>query len=81
MIALINPVAVPALRVAGAMFLITSLLAGAYIVRHWRRLFGRDPQVEQDIEAVRHMRVEVVLIPWLSLTMLVLIEWLRLWTN
>ena len=78
LIALINPAAVPALRIAGGMFLIINLLAGAYIVRHWRWLFGRDRQVEQDIEAVRHIRVEVVLIPWLALTTLLFVEWLGL---
>jgi len=81
MIALINPAAVPALRIAGGMFLIINLLAGAYIVRHWRRLFGRDPEVDQDIAAVRHIRVEVVLIPWLSITTILVVEWLGLWTN
>jgi hypothetical protein len=81
MIALINPAAVPALRIAGGMFLIINLLAGAYIVRHWRWLFGRDPQVDQDIAAVRHIRVEVVIIPWLSITTMLIVEWLGLWTN
>jgi hypothetical protein len=81
MIALINPAAVPALKIAGGLFLIIYLLAGAYIVRHRRWLFGRDPEVEQDTEAVRHIRVEVILIPWLALAMVLIVEWLGLWTN
>ncbi len=81
MIALINPAAVPALRIVGGLFLIIYLLAGAYIVRQWRWLFGRDPEVEQDTEAVRHIRVEVILIPWLALTTVLIVEWLGLWTN
>jgi hypothetical protein len=81
LIGLINPAALPALRIAGGMFLIINLLAGAYIVRHWRRLFGRDLEVEQDTEAVRHLRVEVVLIPWIAMTTVLVLEWLRLWTN
>ena len=40
----INPAAVPALRIAGAPFLIIYLLDGAYFFRHRRRLFGRDPR-------------------------------------
>jgi hypothetical protein len=28
----------------------------------------RDPDVGNDISAVRHLRVEVVLVPWLALT-------------
>ena len=81
MIALINSAAVPALRIVGGLFLIIYLLAGTYIIRHWRWLFGRDPQVDQDTEAVRHVRVEVILIPWLALTTVLVVEWLGLWTN
>lgn len=81
LIGLINPAALPALRIAGGVFLIINLLAGAYIVRHWPRLFGRDLEVEQDIEAVRHLRVEVVIIPWIVMTTVLIVEWLGLWTN
>jgi len=81
LIALINPTALPALRIAGGIFLIIHLLAGAYLFRRRRQLFGRDPQVKQDIEAVRHTRVEVVLIPWLFVTTVLLVEWLGLWFN
>lgn len=81
LIASINPVAVPALRIAGALFIAFNLLAGAWLWRRRRQLFGRDRQVEQDIEAVRHARVAVVLIPWLFVTTVLLVEWLGLWRN
>ena len=81
MIASINPAALPALRIAGALFIIIYLLAGAWFFRNRHRFFGRDPQVEQDIEAVRHTRVAVVLIPWLFVTTVLLVEWLGLWSN
>jgi hypothetical protein len=81
LIASINPTALPALRIAGGMVLIIYLLAGAYLFRRRRQLFGRDPQVEQDIEAVRHTRLAVVLIPWLAVTTVLFVEWLGLWTN
>ena len=81
LIALINPTALPALRIAGALFIAINLLGGAYLFRHRRQLFGRDPQVEQDIEAVRHTRVAVVLIPWLFITTVLFVEWLGLWSN
>ena len=81
LIALINPTALPALRIAGALFIAINLLGGAYLFRHRRQLFGRDPQVEQDIEAVRHARVAVVLIPWLFITTVLFVEWLGLWSN
>ena len=57
MIALIDPAARPALTIAGIFFLIINLLAGAYIVRHWRRLFGRDPRVEGDRDATRYLQI------------------------
>jgi hypothetical protein len=79
MIALINPDALPALRIAGALFLIVNLLAGVYAVRHWRRLFGRDQRVEGDIAAVRQLQIIVIVIPWLFLTFRLLVEWVKLW--
>jgi disulfide bond formation protein DsbB len=79
MIALINPAALPALRIAGGLFLIINLLGGAYIFRHWRRLFAPDPQVDGDTETTSHIRMELILIPWLALTALLVVEGLRLW--
>ncbi len=80
-IALIDPAARPALTIAGAFFLIINLLAGAYIVRHWRRLFGRDPQVDGDRDATRYLQVVVIAIPWLFLTGRLAIELVGLWIN
>ena len=54
LIALINPTALPALRIAGGVFIAINLLVGAYLFRRRRQLFGPDPQVAQDIAAVRH---------------------------
>ena len=63
MLGVINPDALPALRIAGALFLIINVLAGAYVWRHWRRLFGRDPRVDGDKEAVRLLQIIVIVIP------------------
>ena len=81
MIALINPAAIPALRIAGALFLILYLLAGAYIFRNRHRFFDRDPRIDGDNEATRRIRIEVVLIPWLFLTTLLVVLWVGLWIN
>lgn len=81
MIAFINPASLPALRIAGALFLIIYLLAGAYFFRHRRRVFGCDPRVDNDNEATRQIRIEVVLVPWLGITTLLLVLWLGLWIN
>ena len=45
------------------------------------RLFGRDPRVDGDNEATRHVRIEVILIVWLGLTTLLVVEWVGLWIN
>jgi hypothetical protein len=79
MLAAINPVALPALRIAGMFFLAINLLAGAYTFRNRHRFFGADPNVAEDIPAVRKLRVEVVLIPWLALTTFFVILLIYLW--
>jgi hypothetical protein len=79
MLALINPVALPALRIVATFFFLIYLAGGAYIFRNRHRFFDRDPRVDNDIPAVRHVRVEVVLIPWLFITTLILILLISFW--
>ena len=79
MLAGINPVALPALRIAATFFFLLYLAGGAYIFRNRHRFFDRDPKVENDIPAVRHVRVELVLIPWLGITTLILILLISFW--
>jgi hypothetical protein len=79
MLTVINPVALPALRIAATIFLIINLLGGAYIFRNRQRLFDKDPNISEDIEPVRKLRVEVVLIPWTVLTLFLLILLIYLW--
>jgi uncharacterized membrane protein len=79
MLALINPAALPALRIAATFFFIIYLLFGAYIFRNRHRFFDRDPNVDNDIPAVRRVRIEVVTIPWLVLTTLILFLLISFW--
>jgi hypothetical protein len=79
MLALISPAALPALRIAATFFFLLYLAGGAYIFRNRHRFFDRDPSVDNDIPAVRHVRVEVVLIPWLVITTVILILLIRFW--
>ena len=65
--------------IAATFFFIVNLLGGAYIFRNRHRFFDRDPNVDNDIPAVRKIRVEVVMIPWLVLTTLVLILLISFW--
>jgi hypothetical protein len=81
MLSLINPAALPALRIAATFFFIIYLLFGAYLFRNRHRFFGRDPSVDDDFPAVRHMRVEVVMIPYLAVTTLILILLIRFWID
>jgi hypothetical protein len=79
MLAQINPIALPALRIAGTIFLIINLIGGVYIFRNRHRFFDRDANVDNDIPAVRRMRTEVILIPWLVLTTLLVVLLISLW--
>ena len=81
LIGLINPAALPALRIAGALFLIINLLAGAWAWRHRRQLFGPDSTAIGDRSATRQLQVVVLGIPWLFLTFRLLSEWLGLWID
>jgi len=80
MLATINPAALPALRIAGTLFLIINLIGGTYIFLNRHRFFDRDPSVDDDIPAVRNLRMEVVMIPWLVLTTLLVILLIYLWS-
>ena len=79
MLALINPEVLPALRIAATFFLIVNIVGGTYIFRNRHRFFDRDPNVGDDIPAMRKLRVEVVMLPWLTLTTLLLILLIYLW--
>jgi hypothetical protein len=79
MLALINPVALPALRTAATFFLIINLIGGTYIFLNRHRFFDQDRNVDNDIPAVRKLRMEVVMIPWLVLTTLLVILLIYLW--
>ena len=79
MLALINPAALTALRIAATFFFLVNLAGGAYIFRNRHRFFDRDPNVDNDIPAVRKVRIEVVAIPWFVLTTLILILLISFW--
>jgi hypothetical protein len=79
MLAQINPTVLPALRIAATFFFIVNLLGGWYIFRNRHRFFDRDPSVDNDIPAMRKLRVEVVMVPWAVLTTLILILLIGFW--
>jgi hypothetical protein len=79
MLALINPAVLPALRIAATFFFIINLVGGVYIFRNRHRFFDRDPTLDNDIPAMRKLRVEVVMVPWFVLTTLILILLIAFW--
>ena len=80
MLAEINPVALPALRIAATFFLILYLLGFLYLFRNRHRFFDWDLNVDNDIPAIRKLRIEVVMLPWLGLTTLLVILLINLWS-
>ena len=81
MLAAINPVALPALRIAATFFLLINLVGGTYIFRNRHRFFDQDSNVDNDIPAVRKLRMEVVMVPWLVLTTLLVVLLINLWRD
>jgi len=75
----INPVVLPALRIAATFFLLVNVIGGVYIFRNRHRFFDQDPSISEDIEPVRKLRVEVVMIPWSTLTLALVILLIYLW--
>ena len=75
----LNPAVLPALRIAATFFFLIYLAGGAYIFRNRHRFFDRDPNVDNDIPAMRKLRVEVVMVPWFVLTTLILILLISFW--
>jgi hypothetical protein len=71
-VAVIEQPGVLALRVGFSLAVIVFLLAGVFIWRRRHQLFDRDPNVENDIPAVRHNRVEEVVFVWSGLMLVLL---------
>jgi hypothetical protein len=78
-LSLVNQEALPALRIAGTIFLIIFLLGGLYIFRNRHRFFDKDPDIAEDIPAVRKIRAEEILMVWGALTILILVTLISLW--
>lgn len=80
-IGLMNPAGLPGLRVAGAMIVAFNLLAGVWLWRHRRQLFGPDSNAPGDRPAVRQLQAIVLGIPWLFLTFRLLYIWVETWID
>ena len=80
MTAVIEQAGIPALRVGFTLAVIMFLLAGVFIWRRRQQFFDRDPNVENDVPAVRHNREEAIIFVWSGM-MLVLVSILyKVWS-
>jgi hypothetical protein len=50
-----------------------------HTARHRHRFFDQDSNVDNDIPAIRKLRMEVIMIPWLVLTSLIVILLINFW--
>ena len=71
-IAVIEQAGLPALRVAFSIAVLVFLYAGVLIFRRRHQFFDRDPNVENDVPAVRHNREEEILLVCGGLTLVLL---------
>jgi len=78
MLALIDPAALPALRIAATFFVLLYVAGGVYLFRNRHRFFTAI-QMSTMTLTVRKMRIEVVVIPYLAVTTLILILLLSFW--
>ena len=77
----IDPVALPALRIVSLIAVLIFAVAGTYVFRHRHQLFDRDPQIIQveDSPAIRHIRLELVLVIWGVLMLVMLATCVEIW--
>ena len=75
----IQPAGVPALRIGFTIALLLVIGAVVFIYHRRDQLFGGDPEVANEIPAVRHNRVEEIIFVLGGLTLAVLSVLYQLW--
>jgi hypothetical protein len=69
----------PVLRIAFTLATLGLATAGLFIYHNRHKLFDRDPDVENDVPAVRHNRFEEVIFVWTGLMLVTLAVLYQLW--
>jgi hypothetical protein len=80
-VAAIEQTGIPALRIVFSVALLGFLCGGILIFRKRHQFFDRDPNVENDVPAVRHNREEVVLSVWAALTLVLIYLLFQVWST
>ena len=70
--------AVP-LRIFFSVCLVAVIVAGLYVIKKRRELFGRDPHVTADTWASRNLRLWQVILVWVLAMDLLITMLVRLW--
>jgi hypothetical protein len=78
--AVIEQAGVPALRVAFTIAVVALAGAGFFIFHKRHQFFDRDPNVENDVPAVRHNRIEEVVFVWSGLMLVLLSILFQVWS-
>ena len=79
MTAVIEQAGVPALRVGFTLAVIMFLIAGVFIWRRRQQFFDRDPNVDNDVPAVRHNREEAIIFVWSGMMLVLLSILYKVW--
>ncbi len=79
-VAVLEQAGLPALRVAFSIAVLVFLYAGVFIFRRRHQFFDRDPNVENDVPAVRHNREEEILFVWAGMTLVLLGILYQVWS-
>ena len=78
--AVIGQEAVPALRVGFTLPVIFLVFVGIFVWRRRHQFFDRDPNVDNDVPAVRHNREEEIILVWSGLTIVLLFILYQVWS-
>ena len=78
--AVIEQAGVPALRVAFTIAVVALAGVGLFIFHKRHQFFDHDPDVENDVPAVRHNRVEEVVFVWSGLMLVLLSILFQIWS-
>jgi hypothetical protein len=80
LMAVIEQAGTPALRVAFTIAVVALAGVGLFVFHRRHQLFDRDPNVENDVPAVRHNRVEEVVFVWSGLMLVLLSILFQVWS-